>query len=110
MHKQIITAAANIAKCYNKDGDLVKTYTLVDCGHYCKNMQELYKLLRDVYPKVVTTADDQGFIDNSGNYYSREDAYTIAKNSGQPFNDEFTLPNNKLDSSCIRHFNVHSEW
>lgn len=34
MHKQIITAAANLAHCYNEYGVIVKTVVIVDNCHY----------------------------------------------------------------------------
>lgn len=101
-------AAANKYDVF-KDGELIKTITLVDSCHMGKNMQGVTELLREQGFDVKAAKGyyerdrSQGFIDDSCNYYDRSEALNIAKSSGQLFNDEYILPNNKLDSSCIRH-------
>lgn len=106
--RKIIIAAANVYDVFDQEGNYIDTITLVDCCHMGRNMQSTLCLLRQLgcTVKLSKTVGDcgQGFIDESGIFYDRSDAYEIAHNSGQPFNDEYTLPDNKLDSSCIRHF------
>ena len=113
-HRNVIAAAANIADCFNENGELVKSIVLVDSCHFGRNMRQMYELLNEIYHKVKTRGDQQGFVNYCGEYYTRADAYKIAKASGQPFNDEFTLYSAsgvpKLDSSCIRHFNEDTTW
>lgn len=103
-----IIAAANVYRV-TKDG-VTADLVLVDNGHMCRNMQTILHFLKDIGCEVKARNDledrGQGFIDESGHYYNRSEAYVIAKASGQPFNDNYTLPDNKLDSSCIRHFPV----
>ena len=94
----VIVAAANKVEIW-KDGEFVKDLVVVDNGHFCKNMQEIFKTLIELgcevkYPKVCKDRG-QGFIDCHGNFYNRSDAYQIAKKSGQLFNDEFTLGDRK---------------
>ena len=114
-HKEIISHAANLAHCYNEDGELVETYVLGDNCHFGRNMQKLYCLLDSIYFKVKTSMDgDQGFVTSNGTYLNRKESYKIAKSSGQPYNDKYTLKSLKddpeLDSSCIRHFEEDTDW
>lgn len=113
MHKEIITCAANIYRVTNKEG--VSTEVVIaDAGHMCRVMKGVVDAFRLMGCEVVLCNEKedrgQGFITNSSEYKTRSEAYTIAKGSGQPFNDEHTLPNNKLDSSCIRHFKEDGDW
>lgn len=108
MHKDMIMAAANIMKVELPNGQK-RSIIIPDSCHFGRNMKAIAQLLNDagcvVDMKGIGLPDrGQGFIDQNGSYHSRSEAYLIAKNSGQPFNDQYTLPNNKLDSSCIRHF------
>lgn len=108
MHKDMIMAAANIMKVELPDGEL-RNIIVPDNCHFGRNMKAIADLLKDVEcivdMKGIGLPDrGQGFIDQNGSYHNRSEAYLIAKNSGQPFNDQYTLPKNKLDSSCIRHF------
>lgn len=113
MHKDIVVCAANVYTCTGNGGvpvDLV----FPDTCHMGRNMMAIVKFMRDngIEVKLNNTLNDrgQGFIDQSGLYYDRSEAYTLAKESGQPFNNEYTLPKNKLDSSCIRHFKEDTKW
>lgn len=107
MFKNLISSAANKYVVTLPDGE-VKSIVLVDNCHGGRNMQEVWKLLKqlgcDIKPDKSVGDFGQGFIDESGWYHNRSESYKIAKSSGQPFNDQYTLPDNKLDSSCIRHF------
>lgn len=102
-----IVAAASTLKVTTPEG---KEHSLVvDSCHSGRNMQAIRALLVEVGCKVdmkgVGLPDrGQGFINQSGVFFDRSESYKIAKSSGQPFNDEYTLPDNKLDSSCITHF------
>ncbi|ALY07210.1 hypothetical protein VmeM32_00224 [Vibrio phage vB_VmeM-32] len=103
----LILCAANKIKVTKPNGETVDL-VVADSEHFQKNMQSVFKLLRefgcDLGPDQSCDDRGQGFLDSSGNFHNRSDAYKIAKSSGQPFNDEYILPNDKLDSSCIRHF------
>jgi len=107
MHKKMISAAANVYEVY-KDGEYLNDVTLVDCCHMGRNMQSVYHTLKALgcvlKPKKELGDNGQGFIDECGGFYNRSEAFKIASTSGQPFNPEFILPTNRLDSSCIRHF------
>ncbi|ADX87927.1 hypothetical protein [Vibrio phage JSF13] len=107
MHKEIIMCAANRYWVKKPDGEEVNI-VIADSGHFMPNMQAIIKLLKDLGCELTPDKSDgdrgQGFIGAASKYYSRSEAYKIVKESGQPFNDEYTLPHDKLDSSCIRHF------
>lgn len=109
MFKNMISAAANVFEVYDKESNYLQDITLVDCCHMGRNMQSVYHFLREEFgctfkAKKELGDNGQGFIDESGHFYNRSDAFKIAKSSGQPFNPEYTLPTERLDSSCIRHF------
>ncbi|UUW39724.1 hypothetical protein VP14_037 [Vibrio phage VPMCC14] len=105
--KKLILCAAN-RYFVTKPCGTVEHLVIPDNGHFCRNMQDIIRLLKELGCELKPDTSDgdrgQGFLDESGNYHSRSEAYIIAKESGQPFNDSYTLPDNKLDSSCIRHF------
>jgi len=105
--KNLILCAANKYVVIKPSGE-VETIVIPDSGHFCNNMQSITRLLRELGCNLSADSNEedrgQGFINQNGEYLNRSEAYKIAKSSGQPFNDEYTLPNNKLDSSCIRHF------
>ncbi|AHK11239.1 hypothetical protein S14_130 [Shewanella sp. phage 1/4] len=113
MHKKIIVAAANVYRVTNPEG-ITREVTLVDNCHGGRNMQEVVSAFKafGCEVKMVKELEDlgQGFIDECGLYYDRGEAYLIAKSSGQPFNDQYTLPRNRLDSSCVRHFKSDEAW
>jgi len=106
--KNMIVCAANRYFVTRPDG-VVEHIVIPDSGHFCKNMADIIKLLKSLGCTLESDNSDgdrgQGFIDESSNYHSRSEAYEIVKASRQHFNKEYLLPNNKLDSSCIRHFN-----
>ncbi len=109
MFKKMISAAANVFEVFDKEGNYLQDVTLVDCCHMGRNMQGVYHFLREEFgctfkAKKELGDNGQGFIDESGHFYNRSDAFKIATSSGQPFNPEFILPTERLDSSCIRHF------
>lgn len=112
--KHVITAAANAYTITSPDGKITKDIKLVDACHGGRNMRDMILFLRDIGCEIKATHDlgdrGQGFIDQNAIYHNRSDAYIIAKKSGQAFNDDFTLPDNKLDSSCIRHFPEKTLW
>ncbi|AUR86041.1 hypothetical protein NVP1081O_306 [Vibrio phage 1.081.O._10N.286.52.C2] len=101
---KMIAAAANKVELYDENNNLVDTLVVVDNCHFGRNMSAVMKALGENFRVKSTT---QGFVDESGHFHNRAEAYKIAKASGQPFNDEYTLPGRngpELDSSCIRHF------
>ena len=113
MFKKTIVAAANIMRVTSKEG-VTREITLVDNCHFGRNMAEVVHMLQafgcEVRYHLPYEDRGQGFIDESGEYHSRGEAYEIVKASGQPFNEEYLLPDNKLDSSCIRHFSNKVSW
>lgn len=59
--------------------------TLVITGtrHYSKDMAEVLDHLRDIVVTDHVTGDNQGFVDQWGEYWNREDALIIATHAGQ---------------------------
>ncbi|AUR84712.1 hypothetical protein NVP1063O_045 [Vibrio phage 1.063.O._10N.261.45.C7] len=113
MFKNTIVAAANIMRVTSREG-ITREITLVDNCHFGRNMQEIIHMLKafgcEVTGRLPYEDRGQGFIDESGCYHNRSEAYSIVKSSGQPFNEDYLLPNQKLDSSCIRHFKAEVSW
>ena len=72
-HQQRIVAAAN------RYGDLV----VVGVRHHCPVMGAQLRALKEAGAIETTHTRDQGFVDNFGNYHSREDALKIAIAAGQ---------------------------
>lgn len=105
-HK-VIGCAANLVEIW-KDGKLIDTLVVADNCHFGKNMQQIFRTFEAVGCEVkqIHRSEGQGFLDESGNYLTRSEAYKIASTSGQLFNPEYVLPGNELDSSCIRHFSA----
>lgn len=112
MFVNMITCAATAYMVTLPDGS-VREVILPDSCHGGRNMRETVQLLKELGCEVRMNKErkdrGQGFTDESGNFHDRSTSYEIAKSSNQPFNDEYTLPNNKLDSSCIRHFRIEDE-
>lgn len=110
--KKIIMAAANKFEVY-KDGEFLRELVIVDSGHFLNNMQDMLDLLEysghELRP-VKDSSYGQGFVDGQCNYYTREEAYKIAMESGQPLNQSYALSGNELDSSCLRHLPEHISW
>ncbi|CAH9012532.1 conserved hypothetical protein [Vibrio phage 496E54-1] len=113
MFKNTIVAAANIMRVTSREG-VTREITLVDNCHFGRNMQEIVHMLKAFGCKLDGNLPyedrGQGFIDESGHYHNRKEAYEIVKASGQPFNEEYLLPDERLDSSCIRHFKRDVYW
>lgn len=108
MHTDMIMAAANTINVVTPAGK-EHTVVLVDNCHFGNNMRAVINLLKEVGCQVDTKClgmEDrgQGFINQDGRFFNRSESYLIANNSGQAFNGKYTLPRNRLDSSCIRHF------
>lgn len=113
-HINVISAAANAIEVTYPDGT-VKELVVVDSCHFGRNMSPIIKTLKELGCTIRHRSElgdrGQGFVNFCGEYFNRGDAYEIAKASGQPFNDQYTLPaiteedtRPRLDSSCIRHF------
>ena len=110
--KKVILCAANKFNVY-KDGVFLRKLVICDAGHFLNNMQDMMDLLEDsghVLEPIKDSSWGQGFIDDVGEYYNREDAYKIAYESGQPLNQAYSLYDNSLDSSCLRHLPVDISW
>ncbi|CAL9993793.1 hypothetical protein VPHK567_0362 [Vibrio phage K567] len=114
MHVNIISAAANAIRVTYPDGS-TEELVIADSCHFGRNMSGVMKALKKAGCTIEHRKElgdrGQGFINYCGEYFNRADAYEIAKASGQPFNDNYTLPSitedddrPRLDSSCIRHF------
>lgn len=110
--KNLVLCAAN-RYFVTKPNGVVEHIVIADSGHFCNNMRDIIRLLKSLGCTLEADSSDgdrgQGFITQDGDYLSRSEAYKVATTSGQPFNPEYTLPNKKLDSSCIRHFNENKE-
>lgn len=110
--KNLILCAANRYFVTTPNGE-VHHMVVADNCHFGNNMRSVLKLLKELGCELQPDKSDgdrgQGFLDESGNYHSRSEAYKVATTSGQTFNPEYTLPQKKLDSSCIRHFNDNKE-
>ncbi|QIW91109.1 hypothetical protein [Vibrio phage PG216] len=112
-HVNVISSAANAIRVTLPNGEQ-RDIVVADSCHFGRNMQSVFKLLKELgctYEHRNELGDrGQGFINYCGEYFNRADSYEIAKESGQPFNDDYTLPDidgdgrKRLDSSCIRHF------
>ena len=61
-----------------KDGDV-----LLGIRHYSKDMVEQISNRKDGEKFHNLYGENQGFVDQYGNYLTREEAYIIAKNAGQ---------------------------
>ena len=110
--KQVILAAANKFEVY-KDGVFLRELVICDAGHFLNNMQDTMDLLEDSGHELKPVKDSsygQGFIGCVGEYYTREEAYKIAYESGQPLNQSYALSGDELDSSCLRHLPEDVSW
>lgn len=70
---RIVCAAIRAA-----DGDL-----LIGIRHYSRDMHQQIRARRDGRKFKHRDDKDQGFVDQHGTYYSREDAYRVAHANGQ---------------------------
>tara|TARA_R110002012_G_scaffold49804_4_gene128818 strand:+ start:5987 stop:6370 length:384 start_codon:yes stop_codon:yes gene_type:complete len=108
--KKVILCAANKFNVY-KDGVFLRELVIADSGHFLTNMQDVMDLLEDsghVLEPVKDSSWGQGFLGCVGDYYTREEAYHIAIDSGQPLNQSYAYHSSKeLDSSCLRHLPLH---
>ncbi|QQG33545.1 hypothetical protein [Pectobacterium phage PcCB7V] len=73
-----IVCAAN--RFQLKDGGVL---IIPGSRHYSKDMALVLDQLRDKVVSDHVTGDDQGFIDQWGEYHTREEAVIIAKHAGQ---------------------------
>lgn len=76
----------------NRYGDLIV------CGarHHDKIMNKQIAILKALGREMKPTKGYQGFIDQYGVFMSREEALIIAKESGQPFDQERNSGNGKV--------------
>lgn len=103
--KHLVSCAATKV-VVSKNGEQLEELIIPDVCHFGRNFQSICSFLKNqgYSVKNIHTDESQGFLDESGLYLTRSEAYKVAKESGQPFNDKYTLPGKQLDSSCIRHF------
>lgn len=83
---------------------------VADNCHFGRNTHGILDALQYAGYVISYPQDEdmgQGFLDESGNFLTRKEAYKVAVTSGQPFNPEYVLGDASLDSSCIRHFPKH---
>lgn len=99
--KKMISNAASVYIVTYPDGRTMEIVITDNC-HSGRNTIDILKAFVDLGCNIKM--GEQGFIDESGIFHDRAESYRIAKASGQLFNDDYTLPGNRLDSSCIRHF------
>jgi hypothetical protein len=78
MSRRVVCAAIRAA-----DGSL-----LLGIRHYSADMHEQIEARRDGEKFKHRLDEDQGFVDQHGVYMSREEAYSVAKVSGQLWKDE----------------------
>lgn len=111
--KKVILCAANKFNVY-KDGVFLRELVIADSGHFLTNMQGMMDLLEDsghVLEPVKDSSYGQGFLDGASNYHTRQEAYQIAIDSGQPLNQSYTYHSSKeLDSPCLRYLPLHVSW
>lgn len=58
---------------------------ITSARHYDQNMHKLIRMMKD--PEVFYHQCDQGFIDQFGKFYTREEAYILAKKNNQIIRD-----------------------
>lgn len=75
MRKEIVVCAA------------CRVYGVVLCGarHWDKVMRRQFALVSDEHKKTMPRNEEQGFINQFGEFLSREEAMRVVKESGQPF-------------------------
>lgn len=72
-----------------RPGDVETDWTwLIGPRHFDNVMRKQLDFMRRTYPKLDAALFDQGFIDQWGRFYTREEAMKAIKESGQPFNIE----------------------
>lgn len=59
------------------------TIVIPGTRHYSRDMAEVLDLIRDQLAKDHVTGDNQGFVDQWGEYFTREEAVIIAEYAGQ---------------------------
>lgn len=64
-----------------------KGHIITSARHYDTNMHRLISLMKDPEDFHHMYADNQGFVDQHGNYYTREEAWEIAEKNGQIIRD-----------------------
>lgn len=111
----VATAASRFLVTY-PNGEM-ETIVVADVCHYGRNMQGVLSALKRAGCKINEMKSEvdrgQGFLDESGNFLNRRDAFMVATESGQPLNTKYVLVTKeglKLDSSCIRHFPDDPTW
>lgn len=101
--KEIIVAAASRFKV---NGQLI---VVADAMHWGQNIQTLFFGVFDKEGIEWEQVDD-GFINNVGEFRTREEAMTIVKESGQPFSIEENRGDLVLFSEGIRRHAKNAVW
>lgn len=83
----------------NRHGELV----IPSARHFDDTMRAVINAIYDGDKAQVSASLHmvQGFIDQWGRFYSREDALQVVKDSGQPFNQERNVSKTKLYSEGL---------
>ena len=84
---------------YWKDNNIVKPQQIVVCAackqddiiicgarHWDKIMNNIYRAMKAADPDIHSSKFDQGFINQFGEFLTREEAMQVVKDNGQPFN------------------------
>jgi len=64
------------------DGDV-----LTGIRHYSPDMRRQIKMRYDGEKFMRRRGDDQGFVDQHGTYMTRQEAYQVAQDAGQPIDE-----------------------
>jgi len=78
MTRKIVLAACKLYHP-NYEGELI----LSGYRHWSDDMHNTYDILEKMGWKVLHTDEAQGFVDNTGKYYTRQEAIQFVKDSGQ---------------------------
>lgn len=101
--KEIIVAAASRFKVNGK------IIVVCDAMHWGQNIQSLFLGLFEGAGIAWEQVDD-GFINNVGDFKTREQAMLIVKASGQPFSIEENMGDLVLFSEGIRRHSTDKNW
>lgn len=82
MNRKIVLAACKLT--HDEHGEMV----LSGHRHWSMDMHQTYDKLKLCGWKVLHADGAQGFVDNGGKYYTREEAIQFVKDSGQSYDPE----------------------
>lgn len=101
--KELIVSAASRFKV---EGKII---VVADSMHWGQNIQNLFFGIFDKNDIKYEQIDD-GFINNVGDFKTREEAMEIVKKSGQPFNINENNGDKVLFSEGLRRIKSSDEW